>query len=134
MQCPWCSRWCLKDDNCMFIFACGLDAKNVFHSELGCGNSFCFQCGLKYCGPYYDLKNSKKHMNARDQHDESCCQKSSLFCPQQYCKGGHSSHCPPRTFSFLTPNHNKCTSSVCLFSVNINDVGLDRLDIKENNK
>lgn len=120
MQCPWCDRWCLKDDNCMYIFACGLDYRGVFHPDSGCGNSFCFQCGLKYCGPYYtsgvsqNQKKYEKHANARDTHDSKCCIKSSSFCPLQFCAGGHSSHCPPRVFDFdAFQEHANCTSKKC---------------------
>lgn len=93
-QCPWCSRWCLKDNACSYIFACGLDDK-AFHKESGCGRSWCWDCGKKYCSLYYDPVTGVKCPDARDQHGE-CCARESGFKQEDYCGGGHSSHCAKR--------------------------------------
>ena len=92
-QCPWCERWALKDDNCNFIFACGLNDKGKFIKELGCGRSWCFKCGLKFCGYYYI--DGKKSLNAKDVHGE-CCKLEEGFSEEKYCPGGHNSHCEKR--------------------------------------
>lgn len=96
-QCPWCARWCLKDNACAYIFACGLDEKGKFHVGQGCGRSWCWTCGLKYCGAYYDAATGLKCAGARDQHN-ACCAAEAGFSAEAYCKGGHSSHCAPRSF------------------------------------
>lgn len=58
---------------------------------------------MKYCGV------EKKH-----QHDSVCCTKSDGFCPAQFCKGGHSSHCPPREFDLkFLEEHRECTLQAC---------------------
>ena len=62
-QCPWCERWCLKDDKCNYIFACGLDKKG-FHKDAGCGKSWCWGCGEKFCGQYYDPVSGLKMADA----------------------------------------------------------------------
>jgi len=52
-QCPWCDRWCLKDNACNYIFACGLaTGASDFLIHHGCGKSWCFECGKKFCGQY----------------------------------------------------------------------------------
>lgn len=94
-QCPHCKVWALKDNACSYIFACGLDEKNIFHKDSGCGKSWCWTCGKKYCGLYYETLTGKKSANARDTHD-SCCTKEEGFSKDEYCEGGHSSHCPKR--------------------------------------
>lgn len=95
-QCPWCFRWALKDNNCNYIFACGLDEKGVYHKNAGCGRSWCFCCGKKYCGQYIDLNSGKRAANAKDSHDNFCCTLESGFIEADYCCGGHSSHCSLR--------------------------------------
>jgi hypothetical protein len=94
-QCPWCARWCLKDNACSYIFACGLDSKNVFHKDLGCGRSWCWTCGKKYCSQYYD-SNGQKLNSAKDNHSASCCRLEEGFKEEDYCPGGHSGHCGKR--------------------------------------
>ena len=92
-QCPWCERWCLKDSNCNYIFACGLTENNVFVA--GCGKSWCWECGKKFCGQMYDPKNGKKISN-KTNHG-SCCKESKEFTnEQEFCGGGHNSHCGKR--------------------------------------
>ena len=93
-QCPHCQRWALKDNACSYIFACGLDEKNVFHPQSGCGKSWCWTCGKKYCGQYYS-SNGVKLTNAKDSHGD-CCKHEEGFTQSEYCEGGHSSHCYKR--------------------------------------
>lgn len=94
-QCPWCERWCLKDAACNYIFACGLETNNKFVVGAGCGKSWCWQCGKKFCGQYYDPRSGSKLPTARDTHD-ACCSKEPGFVQSEYCPGGHNSHCVPR--------------------------------------
>lgn len=94
-QCPWCSRWALKDKSCNYIFACGLDSTGKFHVGLGCGKSWCFECGGKFCGQYYDSVTGQKIPEAKDTHDQ-CCRLEKDFSMSQYCQGGHNSHCEKR--------------------------------------
>lgn len=94
-ECPWCGRWALKDNNCAYIFACGLDSEGKFHIHNGCGRSWCWTCGKKYCGLYIDPNTGKKMNDAKDKHD-ICCTKDLLFQKEHYCPGGHSSHCKKR--------------------------------------
>lgn len=93
-QCPWCSRWALKDAACSYIFACGLDGKG-FHKDAGCGRSWCWDCGKKYCSAYYDPVTGNKCANAKDTHGQ-CCRDEEGFKEEDYCGGGHSSHCAKR--------------------------------------
>lgn len=95
-QCPWCQRWCLKDNACAYIFACGLDHKNIFHKGFGCGKSWCFACGKKYCGQYYNPTTGEKLTTAKDIHDSSCCREEEGFSEETYCGGGCSGHCVKR--------------------------------------
>lgn len=95
-QCPWCFRWCLKDGNCNYIFACGLDDTNIFHIGNGCGKSWCFQCGKKFCGQYYNSITGKKNIDAKDVHTKECCTLEKNFNINEYCEGGHNSHCEKR--------------------------------------
>lgn len=93
-QCPWCSRWCLKDAACSYIFACGLD-NTGFHKDMGCGRSWCWDCGKKYCSLYYDPLTGLKMAGAKDVHGD-CCSNEPGYKKEDYCPGGHSSHCAPR--------------------------------------
>lgn len=93
-QCPHCQRWALKDAACSYVFACGLDEKNIFHKSSGCGKSWCWTCGKKYCGIYYN-SSGLKSTDARDSHSD-CCKNEKGFIQDQYCQGGHSSHCKKR--------------------------------------
>lgn len=95
-QCPWCQRWCLKDNACSYIFACGLDANNKFHIGLGCGRSWCWDCGKKYCSVYYDPATGQRLSTAKDHHNAQCCRQEAGFREEDYCGGGHSTHCGRR--------------------------------------
>jgi hypothetical protein len=95
-QCPWCERWCLKDNACAYIFACGLDHKLIFQKGLGCGRSWCWKCGKKFCGQYYHADTGKKSLHAKDQHTSTCCRNEIDFSEDMYCPGGHDSHCVQR--------------------------------------
>lgn len=93
-QCPHCERWCLKDDACNYIFACGLETKG-FVKGGGCGKSWCWQCGKKFCGQYYDPITGQQLPDAKESHDK-CCEKEMGFSRDTYCCGGHNSHCERR--------------------------------------
>ena len=95
-QCPWCERWCLKDDACNYIFACGLQSDSMFIVGAGCGRSWCWLCGKKFCGVYIDPENGKKNQGAKEYHDSICCSKEAGFIMEDYCAGGHNSHCEKR--------------------------------------
>jgi hypothetical protein len=95
-QCPWCERWFLKDSNCNYIFACGLNSNNIFEIGHGCGKSWCWECGKKFCGKYYDECAGKK-ISTRTNHDSKCCINDKNFTiKEEYCCGGHNSHCEKR--------------------------------------
>lgn len=94
--CPWCKRWCLKDNACDYVFACGLDDKNVFNKNQGCGRTWCWRCEKKYCSKYYDPETGVRLPTAKDNHDATCCSKEAGYVKEEYCPGGHSSHCAPR--------------------------------------
>ena len=95
-ECPWCGRWSLKDFSCNYIFACGLDSVK-FHVGFGCGRSWCFQCGLRFCGQYYDPVTGRKMVDAKDSHDALCCKLDKDYAREKFCPGGHNSHCQSRT-------------------------------------
>ena len=96
-QCPWCERWCLKDDACNYIFACGLQTGNRgFMMGAGCGRSWCWSCGKKFCGQYINVTTGSKTADAKDQHTAECCRKEMGFTKETYCPGGHNSHCEKR--------------------------------------
>jgi hypothetical protein len=95
-QCPWCSRWCLKDAACNYIFACGLEENGKFKVGEGCGRSWCWQCGKKFCSLYYNPDTGIKSPSAKETHDSQCCQNESDFKREDYCQGGHNSHCDRR--------------------------------------
>ena len=95
-QCPWCQRWCLKDNACSYIFACGLENTNRFHIGKGCGRSWCWDCGKKYCSPYYDPVSGQRLATAKDHHNALCCREEPGFKEEEYCGGGHSGHCGRR--------------------------------------
>ena len=94
--CPWCGRWALKDAACDYIFACGLDHNNKFQVGSGCGRSWCWTCGKKYCSPYHDPVTGERLPTAKDRHDPFCCKAEPGFKQEEYCEGGHSSHCAKR--------------------------------------
>ena len=95
-QCPWCGQWSLKDSACDYVFACGLDFKNKFHIGAGCGRTWCWTCGKKYCSLYINLATGERMPNAKDRHDPFCCKLEYGFRQEDYCEGGHSSHCAKR--------------------------------------
>jgi len=95
-QCPWCQRWFLKDAACNYIFACGLETKGTFRVGAGCGRSWCWECGKKFCTVYYDPVTGAKAPGAKENHDASCCAKEAGFSKEEYCCGGHNSHCDKR--------------------------------------
>lgn len=96
-QCPWCERWALKDNACNYIFACGLQTgSSGFIVGSGCGRSWCWECGKKFCSIYIDSVSGIKLSNARESHNNICCQKEEGFTKDTYCCGGHNSHCPKR--------------------------------------
>jgi hypothetical protein len=94
-MCPWCERWCLKDAACNYIFACGLETSGQFHVGTGCGRSWCWECGKKFCTPYIDSTTGRKFPNAIENHGD-CCQFEAGFIKENYCGGGHNSHCNKR--------------------------------------
>lgn len=95
-QCPWCERWCLKDDACNYIFACGLQTSGAFVVGAGCGKSWCWQCGKKFCGLYYNPETGTKSPEAKESHNNTCCSNEQSFKQGDYCPGGHNSHCEKR--------------------------------------
>lgn len=95
-QCPWCQRWCLKDNACNYIFACGLPTVGAFVVDTGCGRSWCWFCGKKFCGVYIDPLTGKKLPDAKENHTASCCKDETGFIEADYCGGGHNSHCERR--------------------------------------
>ena len=94
-QCPWCERWALKDTACNYIFACGLQTKGGFLMGGGCGRSWCWECGKKFCGLYIDPATGAQLPTAKDNHD-ACCRSEVGFTEADYCCGGHNSHCAKR--------------------------------------
>jgi hypothetical protein len=94
-QCPHCQRWALKDDACNYIFACGWTTNGTFQVGTGCGKSWCWECGKKYCGAYIDEHTGIKLSLAKDVHN-SCCAQEKGFTQENYCPGGHSTHCRKR--------------------------------------
>jgi len=91
-QCPWCQRWALKE-GCDYIFACGLSLEG-FKIGQGCGKTWCFRCGKKYCGQYIDPETGKIK-DGRNTHSD-CCEKENGWRKEDYCAGGCSSHCSKR--------------------------------------
>ena len=94
-MCPWCQRWSLKDNACNYIFACGLETNGKFHIGAGCGRSWCWECAKKFCSQYIDPKTGNKTSVAKETHD-SCCANEPGFKKEDYCGGGHNSHCDKR--------------------------------------
>ena len=95
-MCPWCERWCLKDAACNYVFSCGLETTGTFRIGSGCGKSWCWECGKKFCGQYNDPATGQKTATAKEQHDENCCKNTTDFKKMDYCGGGHNSHCNKR--------------------------------------
>lgn len=96
-QCPWCERWALKDAACNYIFACGLETGGSFTIGAGCGRSWCWECGKKFCSLYIDPTTGKKVPGAKETHG-ACCSSAQEegFSREAYCCGGHNSHCEKR--------------------------------------
>ena len=96
-QCPWCERWCLKDNACNYIFACGLPSDGTpFVVGTGCGKSWCWECGKKFCTQYIVAETGLKSVTAKETHDAACCRREVGFRDADYCGGGHNSHCEKR--------------------------------------
>ena len=88
-QCPWCHRYCAKDDNCNWV-CCGLASNNVFY--VGCGHQWCFQCGKRLCGQLFRPATKARIPHVPTSHSELCgCKNDGT-----YCEGGHNSHAAPR--------------------------------------
>ena len=64
-QCPWCQRWCLKDNACDYIFACGLETRGTFVKGAGCGRSWCWRCGLKYCSAIMTQQQVRNYLRRK---------------------------------------------------------------------
>ena len=95
-QCPWCARWALKDAACNYIFACGLETgTGKFVIGAGCGRSWCWECGKKFCKIYIDPITGLKCGDRKENHD-GCCKGEAGFVEDDYCPGGHNSHCGKR--------------------------------------
>jgi len=94
-QCPWCGTWALKDSACNYIFACGLETSGKFVVGSGCGRSWCWLCAKKFCGIYIDPNTGIKSPRAIEVHSD-CCQFEPGFKKDDYCCGGHNSHCNKR--------------------------------------
>ena len=95
-QCPWCARWCLKDSACDYVFSCGLDFRGKFHVGMGCGRTWCWRCGKKFCSQYHDPATGQRLAGAKDNHSATCCSAEEGFKQSEYCGGGCSSHCGAR--------------------------------------
>lgn len=96
-KCPWCKRYVMKDDNCDYIFACGLDEHGVFHVGKGCGRAFCWKCADvegkgRVCGQQIDPLTGQKLLGYREHHDTECCTKEEGFVQSEYCSGGDNQH------------------------------------------
>lgn len=95
MFCPHCNELFCKDNKCSFVY-CGFGGDGIFHVGYGCGKSFCYTCGKKYCGQHYDSQTGKRLSSYRDVHNADCCRQEQGFQMSEYCCGGHSSHCDKR--------------------------------------
>jgi hypothetical protein len=62
----------------------------------GCGRSWCWSCGKKFCGQYINVTTGSKTATAKEHHTAECCRKEEGFTKETYCPGGHNSHCDPR--------------------------------------
>lgn len=56
----------------------------------------CFECGKKFCGTYIDPLNGRKTNEAKEHHNNICCKSEVGFKEEEYCCGGHNSHCNKR--------------------------------------
>ncbi len=89
--CPFCGIASDKFKGCDFVY-CGLNEHDQFQVGFGCGRSFCWTCGLKYCGYHYEPHTGAKLPTFKSQHDSLCCTHEQGFIQHEYCPGGHSSH------------------------------------------
>jgi hypothetical protein len=90
-QCPWCSRWALKDDACNWV-TCGLIATG-FVPMGGCGHQFCFLCAKKLCGRLFDENTGTAFPGVPTQHTHTCCLANIVDASvDDICPGGHNSH------------------------------------------
>ena len=62
----------------------------------GCGRSWCFECGKKFCAQYIDPATGIKASGARESHNKQCCTTEVGFNQNDYCPGNHNSHCEKR--------------------------------------
>ena len=86
-QCPWCHRWCVKDDKCNYVRDNG-----GFRLGMGCGHAFCFLCGKKLCGRMFDAETGQL-LSANECHDVGHSPTAEDPCDgPEYCPGGHNSH------------------------------------------
>jgi hypothetical protein len=69
---------------------------NIFHIGKGCGKSWCWECGKRFCGQYMDAFSGIKNVDAKENHDSECCKKENGFTQEEYCPGNHNSHCSKR--------------------------------------
>ncbi len=89
-QCPWCHRFAIKDDACMYV-VCGRDHRG-FNLGMGCGRAWCFKCGLKLCGRMY-CDTTGAMLDANEDHNHTPGTEAHAACNGEgYCLGGHNSH------------------------------------------
>ena len=62
----------------------------------GCGKSWCWECGKKFCGMYCDPRTGALCPDRKESHDALCCKQDVGFSHAAYCCGGHNSHCEAR--------------------------------------
>ena len=90
-QCPWCERWCIKDDRCNYV-VCGRVEVGVFMVGAGCGQAWCFQCGGKLCGRMF-CETTGELLNADEDHNHLDDPEGRRACSGVgFCPGGHNSH------------------------------------------
>ena len=92
-QCPRCARWAVKDAACNYV-VCGRDHDRGFVAGSGCGWAWCFACGKKQCRRLFQEDGTPT--GASEDHDAACCTREEGFNTEEYCGGGHNSHCPKR--------------------------------------
>ena len=90
-QCPWCGRWCIKDDRCNYV-VCGRVEVGVFVVGGGCGKAWCFECGGKLCGRMF-CEETGELLNPDEDHNHAGNPEARLACSGPgFCQGGHNSH------------------------------------------
>jgi hypothetical protein len=95
VMCPHCERMTSKPEGCNYVFACG-ETHGGFQVGLGCGKPFCYECGKKFCTQKYDPKTGKEMGGYLQNHTSKCCKLAHGFDEDEYCPGGHNSHCNKR--------------------------------------